>query len=192
MSHYIYIVLTRTNTMFSRLIQFAKNDDYTHAAISFDKTLDQMYSFGRKNVRNPFIGRFNQESLDKGVYKLHKVLPGAIVEFEVSKAQYECARKLINHFVENSEIYKYNYIGLIKSVFNMSGCYDHRFLCSEFTYHILKESGVVDLKISRNLVRPQNLYELHGRLIYQGDLKVYEGRSQQMKGFERMNVIYEG
>jgi hypothetical protein len=41
-----------------------------------------MYSFGRKYVFNPFIGGFRREELDKGVYGLHKILPGIVVIFE--------------------------------------------------------------------------------------------------------------
>ena len=44
----IYIVLTRTNTILSRLIGFIEDDEYTHASISLDRGLSQMYSFGRK------------------------------------------------------------------------------------------------------------------------------------------------
>lgn len=49
-NQYLYIVLTKTNTTMSRLIQIFKNDKYTHAAISFGKNLNQMYSFGRKHT----------------------------------------------------------------------------------------------------------------------------------------------
>ena len=87
--YYLYIVLTRTNTGISKIIQLIKKDEYTHAAISLDKDLNHMYSFGRRKM--------------------------------------------------NKEAYS-----------------DDKFLCSEFVYYILKESGVADLKIPRNLVRPQS------------------------------------
>lgn len=45
---YVYVVLTRTNTVISRLIQLFKKDEFTHAAISLDRDLANMYSFGRK------------------------------------------------------------------------------------------------------------------------------------------------
>ena len=38
----LYIVLTRTNTVISKLIHVIKNDEYTHAAIAFDRELDHM------------------------------------------------------------------------------------------------------------------------------------------------------
>src|SRR5690554_939767 len=76
----IYIVLTRTNTILSRLISIIKNDEYTHASISLNKDLNYMYSFGRKNKYNPFIGRFVKENIDEGVYGWHKKLKGLVIE----------------------------------------------------------------------------------------------------------------
>lgn len=166
-----YIVLTRTSTVISRLIQFFKKDMYTHAAISLDKELNSMYGFGRKVAHNPVIGGFNQERIDKGLYKFQKTLPGVIMEVEVSKEQYERTKSLLGHFISNRNLYKYNYIGLFHSLFHKEVCYENRFLCSEFVYYILKESGVADLNIPRNLVRPQHLLHIPSKIIFQGNLK---------------------
>jgi hypothetical protein len=173
---YLYIVLTRTNTMISRLIQLFKNDEYTHAAISLDKELNYMYSFSRRNSYNPFIGRFKKEDINEGLYKFCDTLPGAIIEIEVSREQHEKARALLEHFISNSSLYKYNYKGLLHSLLNKPASSDYRFLCSEFVYHILKESGIIDFNISRNLVRPQSLLNIEGRLIYKGNLKEIKSR----------------
>jgi len=64
----LYIVLTRTNTVISKLIHVINNDEYTHAAIALDKELDHMYSFGRKYTFNPFIGVFKHEEINKGIW----------------------------------------------------------------------------------------------------------------------------
>jgi hypothetical protein len=173
---YLYIVLTRTNTMISRLIQLFKNDEYTHAAISLDKELNYMYSFSRRNSYNPFIGRFKKEDINEGLYKFCDTLPGAIIEIEVSREQHEKAKALLEHFISNSSLYKYNYKGLLHSLLNKPASSDYRFLCSEFVYHILKESGIIDFNISRNLVRPQSLLNIEGRLIYKGNLKEIKSR----------------
>lgn len=168
---YIYVVLTRTNTIISRLIGFFTKDEFTHASISLDRDLENMYSFGRKYEFYPFIGVFKHENLNKGTYKYCRVLPGAVIEFEVSKQQYKRAKALLRYFIANASQYKYNYMGLINNLLNREACDSSRFVCSEFVYYILKESGIADLKISRNLVRPQSLLRLNGRVIFKGDLK---------------------
>ncbi len=171
---YLYIVLTRTNTVMSKLIQIFKNDEYTHAAISLDKGLNQMYSFGRRKTYNPFIGRFKKEDINEGIYKFCDTLPGAIIEIEVSRRQYEKAKVLLEHFISNSDLYKYNYKGVMHSLLNRAVCSDDKFLCSEFVYYILEESGIAELKIARNLVRPQSLLDIKGKMIYKGNLKKIE------------------
>lgn len=184
--YYIYIVLTRTNTVISRIIHFIKKDKYTHASISLDKELNQMYSFGRKWTYNPFIGRFRKEDINEGVYKLCNTLPGAVIEIEVTKQQYEKAQELIEHFNANTHRYKYNYRGLLDCMRNKSYFSNDRFLCSEFVYYILNESGIADFNISRNLVRPQSLLSIDGKVIYEGDLKVF--KLQQDLKFVKYNL----
>lgn len=168
---HLYIVVTRTNTVLSRLIQLVKNDEYTHAAIALDMGLDSMYSFGRRHTYNPFVGRFKLETFGKGAYKFCKIVPGVIMEVEVSEDQYERVIALLEHFISNKGFYKYNYKGLLYGLFNKEAYCDDRFLCSEFVYYLLNESGIVDFRISRNLVRPQNLLHLKSKIIYEGDLK---------------------
>lgn len=167
----IYIVLTRTNTILSRLIGIIKSDEYTHASISLNKNLEVMYSFGRKNKYNPFIGRFVKENLNEGVFGMQKDLKGLVLELEISFLQYNKINDLINEFIIKSDSYKYNYFGLIYSLLNIEACSSDRFLCSEFVYYLLSESGVVNLNKPRNLIRPQDFLKLNSRMIYKGNLK---------------------
>ncbi len=176
-TYYLYIVLTRTTTVLSRLIHLLKKDDYTHAALSLDSDLNHMYSFGRRNPYNPFIGRFRREDIHEGVYGFCENLPGAIVEVEVTKQQYDKVKEVLDHFIAHSDRYKYNYRGLWDSIWDKPLSSEDRFMCSEFVYYVLKESGVMDLKLPRNLVRPQNLLHAEGRIIYQGDLKAVKPRT---------------
>jgi len=61
-----------------------------------DRDLANMYSFGRKYTFNPFIGVFKHENLNKGTYKYCKVLPGAVIELEVTKQQYQGLKPCCN------------------------------------------------------------------------------------------------
>lgn len=167
----IYIVLTKTNTLLSTLIGIIKKDEYTHASISLNKSLSTMYSFGRKYTYNPFVGRFVEENLNEGVFGLQKRLNGLVMELEVSTEQYDEIRCLLNEFIENSTAYKYNYLGLINSLLNIESCSRDKFLCSEFVYYILSECGTANLYKPRNLVTPQDLLKVNGRVIFKGNLK---------------------
>ena len=51
---YVYIVISQTGTILSRIIKFLTRKEYNHASISLKDDLSVMYSFGRKNPYNPF------------------------------------------------------------------------------------------------------------------------------------------
>ncbi len=169
---YIYVVLTRTNTTMSRAIQLIKQDEYTHASITLDSELGHMYSFGRKYTRNPLLGHFKREELHSGLFGLQKELPCKVFEIAVTPTQYYKAKTLLEAFVDEKEKYKYNYMGLLHSFQKKSISYEDRFLCSEFVYHILKESAILDLKMPRNLVRPEHLKQVGWPVYYEGNLKL--------------------
>ena len=49
----IYILLTRSRTILSRLIHLATNDTYTHASIAWDDELTTLCSFARRHTSLP-------------------------------------------------------------------------------------------------------------------------------------------
>ena len=59
----IYIILTNSGTILSRVIKLYTRKEYTHVSISLDKRLRKMYSFGRLNPYNPFYGGFIHEEI---------------------------------------------------------------------------------------------------------------------------------
>lgn len=52
----VYIMLTNTGTLFTKLIQGYTKAPYNHASISFNRELSELYSFGRKHPANPLNG----------------------------------------------------------------------------------------------------------------------------------------
>lgn len=74
--------------------------------------------------------------------------------------KYKKVRSLLNQFILKEDILKYNYLGLVYGLFNMVIHLEGRFTCSEFVYYVLNQSGVVELEVPRNLVRPQNLLDI--------------------------------
>ena len=85
--------------------------------------------------------------------------------------RYDKVLKLLDEFISNSKYLKYNYLGLINSLFNRESICEDRFLCSEFVYYILNKAGIAELNKPRNLVRPQDLLNLKSRVIFKGNLK---------------------
>lgn len=65
----LYIVLSQTGTVLSRILKFTTGAEYNHSSISLSEDLSKMYSFGRKNPYNPFWGGFVKESPHTGTFK---------------------------------------------------------------------------------------------------------------------------
>lgn len=170
----MYIVLTKTNTVFARLIRFYTKNEYSHASLSLDINLDNMYSFSRKYPRNPFIGSFMKEEVNKGVYGMFEEVPCVILEVKVQREQYYKAKKMIQNFNSNKENYKYNYRGIICNMINKPTRNEYRYFCSEFVYHVLKECKIIDLNKPYNFIKPQDLLNIEGNIIYEGNLNEYD------------------
>lgn len=189
---YAYVVLTRTNTVFSRMIHLVKRDEYTHASITLDHEMSHMYSFGRKYTYNPFIGVFKREEIHKGIFRVQKQLPSRIYRIELTPAQYYKLKKLIDDFVSNQDDLKYNYMGIIHSLQRKRRFYKDRFLCSEFVYHVLKECRIVDLEKPRNLVRPQDFSKANWEIVFEGDLKAYRPISEVPQELYVKRIVHRG
>ena len=64
----VYIVLTNTGTVLANVISYCTKEHLSHVSIAFDSDLREVYSFGRKYQRNPFIGGFIQEDVTGPVF----------------------------------------------------------------------------------------------------------------------------
>ena len=172
----LYVVLTRSTSIVSSMIHYLTKDKYTHVALSFDTSLESMYSFARKYRRNPLYGSFIKESIYEGFLSLSETLPGAIVEISVTEEQYKKVKEMINEFEENDSLYRYNYMGLLYSYFGKALPRKHHFFCSEFVYYVLYESEILDFGCERSLVAPLDFLDMgftdeSYKVIYEGDLK---------------------
>ena len=50
----VYIVLSKTQTLPSRVIKLWTREPYAHTSLAMDVELKEMYSFARKHLYNPF------------------------------------------------------------------------------------------------------------------------------------------
>ena len=71
----IYIMLTRSETILSRLVYLVTRDAYTHASISFDENLTTFYSSSRKDGHTIFPAGPCREALNSGYYENHHHIP---------------------------------------------------------------------------------------------------------------------
>ncbi len=109
----IYILLTRSGTLLSKLVYAATGASYTHASMAFDAELSCLYSSTRKNGYTMFPAGPSKEYLNKGVFRLRDDAPCALYALEVSDEAYSHALCRAEEFMRHSEEYSFNILGLI-------------------------------------------------------------------------------
>ncbi len=174
----IYIVLSTPASATGQAIHVLTRDTYTHAAIAFDESISEMYSFGRRFRRTPIPGRIKKESLDSDLFAEKSRLDGIVIRLPLTEEQHEKVRLRTLYMYGNKQVYKYNYLGAFGAMFGIGFKTKNRFTCSQFVAYILEYCGAVSFKKSLNLIKPQDLISLGGEVIFSGDLKEY---SQKIK-----------
>ncbi|WML44307.1 hypothetical protein [Neobacillus sp. PS3-40] len=170
----VYVLLTDTGTILTKIIKLFTKEQHNHASISFDDNLNSVYSFGRKRSRNPFVGGFVRENVHEGLFRDANC---AIYSYSISEIQFEKMTKKIREIEENKQNYKYNFLGLFAVAINKEVERKNAFFCSHFVAFILEESGVpVKKQKPLSLVTPHDIKETFSlNLVYEGKLAFYEG-----------------
>ena len=166
----IYIVLTHTGTLLSRLIKAWTKDEFSHVSISLDEKLDQMYSFGRLNPYNPLYGGFVHEGIKIGTFKRFRKTEALIYALDVTQQQYIQIKNEIIKFEEHKKEYNFNLIGLLAVGFHKKIQLNQSFYCAEFVKYIL-ERGNVKTNLPK-IVRPEDFKNIENyTIIYKGKLR---------------------
>lgn len=182
----VYILLTDTGTWFTKMIKTYTQEPFNHASLAFDADLSEVYSFGRKYEKNPFIGGFVKENLLSPLFMDKKrETTCALYTCEIGKAAYERMRQTVLDMQSNEKNYKYNMLGLFGVVFNMKLKRKHAYFCSQFVAEMFLAGGVSLAGKCPEFTTPGDL----GRsdrvnLIYEGSLRGYSPLKQQYELLE--------
>ena len=169
----IYIILTNTGTVLSRVIKLYTQKEYTHVSIALDKKLEYMYSFGRLNPYNPFFGGFVHESIRHGTFKRFKNTKTEVYSVNVTDSQYNKVKQIINEFNLNCNKYKFNIVGLFAVAFNIKYKKRNSFYCAEFVKYIV-ENANLQMELPE-LVKPMDFKNQDiMNLEYKGRLRNYK------------------
>ncbi len=166
----IYILLTRSGTLLSRVVEVITGEPYTHASISFDEGLQPLYSSARKNGETMFPAGPTTEVFHRGFYCRHRDIPCALYALSVSEDSYEAARTLAQELA--SEDCTFNILGLLLCQLGIPFHPRNKFFCSQFVGEILRCSGALELPKDTSLIKPMDytrLPQLH--CIFQGQLE---------------------
>jgi hypothetical protein len=171
----VFILLTNTGTLFTKMIQTYTKAPYNHASISFNRELSEMYSFGRKNPNNPLNGGFVREDIKSGTFSKYPNTTCVIYELQVTEREVEKMKRVLHIFIRSRQKYLYNILGVIGIALKEPVEFSNSYFCSQFVAEILERSGIKLWNKLPALVTPDD-FRLSDRLqlIYEGKLSEYE------------------
>ena len=167
----IYILLTRSGTLLSKLVYAVTGANYTHASMAFDDDLSCLYSSTRKNGYTMFPAGPSREYLNRGVFCLRENVPCALYALEVEDETYARARRRAEHMMVHGGLYRFNVLGLMLCALHIRWKRRRHYFCSQFVSEVLEKSGAMELPKDSTLMHP-NDYPLLPQLkcLYKGRL----------------------
>ncbi|MEH7354936.1 hypothetical protein V7150_15370 [Neobacillus drentensis] len=188
MNRKIYVLLTDTGTIFTKIIKLFTKKPHNHASIVIDDHFNKVYSFGRRNPRNPFVAGFVQENIRGGLFRNADC---AIYCVTITEKQFQKIIAKIREMEEHKNKYRYNLIGLIAVMLNLEINRENAYFCSHFVAALLEESGIpIKRQKPLSLVTPQDIKESASlELIYEGKLSSYVQNYYHEYCTDRVKVI---
>lgn len=171
---YIYIMVSRTNTMLGKVIQMALGVSYNHCSIALDDSLESIYSFGRKEIGNMFVAGFVQESKNSGFFAVHDKSNIALLRLSVSREEKMRIHEIISEFQQSKEPCKYSLLGLLYCYRGIPVERENKFFCSQFVAQVLQLAGVDVFDKPASLIRPHDFLEIpFAEFVYTGTIGSY-------------------
>src|SRR5699024_1083993 len=172
----IYFLFTDTGTLLSKFINYFTKQTLNHVSIGFDSTLNEVYSFGRKRPRNPFIGGFVREDIRNALFKDANC---AVYVYPMTKGEWETVVNNVKKIEAEQEYYKYNFMCLLGILFQIKINRKRAFFCSQFAAKMLSDIPSVQLNKSLCFITPADIRALpEMQLVYQGKLGYYQASQE--------------
>lgn len=168
---YIYLVFSKTGTWLSHSISMVTKTDYPHISLSLDCNFNKLYTFGRVNVNNPFSGGLTIESLYGGVYERSSKARCLIYKIPVTDSQVRLLKHTLKiyYLTNDTNLFKYNFIGLFAILVNKQFKRKKHYFCSQFISSVLNESNIWTSPKVHELTRPTDIMKISNKeIIYEG------------------------
>lgn len=176
--HPVYVMLTHTGTTLSRVIKGVSRRPFSHSSISFDSTLENMYSFGRVKDKSVFSGSFVKEDINKGIFKEKKTdISYALYATFVTVEQLDLMIERLETFIKKSSKLKYDVIGLVYHALGMESSRGDSYFCSQFVDMVL-HSGKTYFDKHSSLIHPSDYMDhTDFMLVSEGRLSEYDSEA---------------
>lgn len=167
----VYIVLSKSNTILARIVRLYTRKKYSHTSLALDKSLDTIYSFGRRHPRLILPAGFISERRGKGYFDLFPHTPICVLEVSLTDSQLSEVKDKLVPFIHEPDRYLYDIVSLPAMAFGRAIKRKNRYVCSSFVAYILEHC--LDFKTEYQLVYPEDYFHLGLKKVYEGEVQHY-------------------
>lgn len=170
----VYLLLTRSSTIFSYMIRLLTGAAYTHVSISVENPQEisagsGLYSFGRKHPLLWFPAGFVRENREGGYFRLFPRTACVLLALDVPDEAFHEISVRLRKMEICQHIYRYNLIGALLCGLGIRFERRRRYFCSQFVGDLLLRSHAAYLPKSAALMQPADYTDLPGvRQVYTG------------------------
>lgn len=173
----VFFIFTQGKGLIPSAIKAATDSEYSHVSISFDASLDHMYSFGTTGFRIESI--HDDKRKDRNI---------CVFGTFVSKDGVKKMKNICHDFEDHIDDSKFNYSSLVKKLFGNDSPKEGEYkeICSTFVNKCLKE---VDQPLTdKEIPSPKEMMEDAGSRADQV-FKLFEGNSVDYKKGEASKTL---
>lgn len=187
----IYIILTTTGTTLSNLVKKVTKTEYTHSSISFDLSLDNVYSYGKNDEG---VAGFGLESKNVAFANFEEV-PCKILMVMVPDTVRNRGQLMIAEMMSRRKKLQFNIAGIFGIYFNKAINRTNKMFCSQFVDSFFKSLGVDLTTKDSGLVHPIDFDTIKYKdkhVVYEGNIKSYnqaEAEKNAKKIIDRYNKM---
>lgn len=170
---FIYIMVSKTNTLLGLTIQKLLGVSYNHCSIALDDSLEKVYSVGRKELWNMFAAGFVVESKSSGFFAVHHNSDIVLLRLPVSTEEKRKIRQVIAEYQQTP--CRYNFLGLVYCYRGIPMERENRLFCSQFVAQVLQRADVRLFDKPASLVRPHDFLGISSaEFVYTGKIGQYQ------------------
>ncbi len=167
----VYILLSRSNTIMSRLVHLLTGASYTHASIALSLSDALFYSFGRKHYTRPLPAGFVKEPLGAGFFGAHPETECTLLALPVADDVYDTIAKRLENMERVAGIYRYSVLGTLLCMCGIAKSRKRYYFCSQFVGDVLDRSGAAVLPKPSSLMHPMDYTGIENmEIVYTGNV----------------------
>ena len=171
----IYIIQMHTKTIPARFIKFFTRYNYSHIALSFTKSCNKIYSFGRKKYNSFMDAGFVEETKSGKFFSKFKDTNCRIFELEVTSAQYNKIKRKISYMKNHEKLFKYDYVGIFLRFFKLPVSFKNKYVCSFFVAKLLEDASIYKFDKELYFIEPRDFERIDNiREVYKGKFVLHK------------------